>query len=331
MHALMSTAPGGPETLEYREAPTPEPGRGEVRLRIHAAGVNFPDTLIIRDLYQFKPERPFAPGGEAAGVVDALGEGVTHLSEGQRVAASVGPFGAYATHAVCDASGVMPIPDEMSFETAAGFVMTYGTSYYALKDRARLEEGETLLVMGAAGGVGSAAVELGLAMGARVVAAVSSEEKAAFCRELGAHEKIVYPRELDRDAQKALSKQFKEATGGGADVIYDPVGGAYCEPALRAMAWEGRYLVVGFPAGIPTPPLNLTLLKSCQIMGVFWGAAVMRDPKANQANMADVQAMIADGRVTPRITGTYPLEEGAEALRLVEERKVTGKVVLTMG
>lgn len=330
MRALMSTAPGGPETLEMMERDTPIPAKGQVLLRIHAAGVNFPDTLIIRDLYQFKPERPFAPGGEAAGVVEALGEGVTHLHEGQRVCASVGPNGAYATHAVCDANAAMPIPDEMGFETAAGFVMTYGTSYYALKDRARLQDGETLLVLGASGGVGSAAVELGKAMGAKVVAAVSSEEKAAFCRGVGADETIVYPRELDKDAQKALSRSFKEATGGGADVLYDPVGGAYCEPALRAMAWEGRYLVVGFPAGIPAPPLNLTLLKSSQIMGVFWGAAVMRDPAAHQANMADIQAMIADGRVTPRITATYPLEDGAKALLAVEDREVMGKVVLTM-
>ncbi len=331
MKALMSTAPGGPETLEVTEAETPEPGQGEILLRIHAAGVNFPDTLIIRDLYQFKPERPFAPGGEAAGTVEAVGEGVEHLKVGQRVAASVGAFGAYATHAVCQASSAMPIPDEMGFEVAAGFVMTYGTSYYALKDRAKLKEGETLLVLGAAGGVGSAAVELSKAMGAKVVAAVSSEEKAEFCKSLGADETVIYPRELDKDAQKALSKSFKEATGGGADVIYDAVGGDYCEPALRAMAWEGRYLVVGFPAGIPKPPLNLTLLKSCQIMGVFWGAAVMRDPKANQANMAKIQEMIAKGEIEPRITGTYPLEEGAKALAEVEGRKVMGKLVLTMG
>ncbi|WP_031555690.1 NADPH:quinone oxidoreductase family protein [Parvularcula oceani] len=331
MKALMSTAPGGPETLELTETETPEPGQGEILLRIHAAGVNFPDTLIIRDLYQFKPERPFAPGGEAAGTVEAVGEGVEHLKVGQRVAASVGAFGAYATHAVCQASSAMPIPDEMEFEVAAGFVMTYGTSYYALKDRARLKEGETLLVLGAAGGVGSAAVELGKAMGAKVVAAVSSEEKAEFCKGLGADETVIYPRELDKDAQKALSKSFKEATGGGADVVYDAVGGDYCEPALRAMAWEGRYLVVGFPAGIPKPPLNLTLLKSCQIMGVFWGAAVMRDPRANQANMAKIQEMIAKGEIKPRITGAYPLEEGAKALAEVEGRKVMGKLVLTMG
>ena len=334
MRALMSTAPGGPETLEMMERETPRPSKGQVLLRVHAAGVNFPDTLIIRDLYQFKPERPFAPGGEAAGVVEAVGEGVTNLAVGQRVCASVGPNGAYATHAVCDANAAMPIPDDMTFETAAGFVMTYGTSYYALKDRAKLAAGETLLVLGASGGVGSAAVELGVAMGAKVVAAVSSEEKAAFCRDLGADETVVYPRELDRDAQKALSKRFKEAItsvgGDGADVLYDPVGGAYCEPGLRAMAWEGRYLVVGFPAGIPTPPLNLTLLKSSQIMGVFWGAAVMRDPAGHAANMSDIQTMITDGRVTPRITATYALEDGAKALEAVEAREVMGKVVLTM-
>ena len=328
MHALMSTAPGGPETLEYREAPTPEPGRGQARLRIHAAGVNFPDTLIIRDLYQFKPDRPFAPGGEAAGVIEAVGEGVDEGLVGTRVAASVGAHGAYATHALIDAAAAMPIPDDMEYATAAGFVMTYGTSYYALKDRAKLMSGETLAILGASGGVGSAAIELGKAMGAKVVAGVSSEAKADFARELGADEVIVYPRELDKDAQKALANALKERTGGGADVLYDPVGGAYCEPALRAMAWEGRYLVVGFPAGIPTPPLNLTLLKSSQIMGVFWGAAVMRDPKAHAANMADVQAMIADGSVRPRITEVIKLEDGARALKLIEAREVMGKVVL---
>ena len=328
MRALMSTAPGGPETLELREAPTPEPGRGQARLRVHAAGVNFPDTLIIRDLYQFKPDRPFAPGGEAAGIIEAVGEGGDPSLVGRRVAASVGAHGAYATHALIDANAAMPIPDGMDFATAAGFVMTYGTSYYALKDRAGLKSGETLAVLGASGGVGSAAVELGRAMGARVVAGVSSEAKADFARDLGADEVIVYPRELDRDAQKALSTALKERTNGGADVLYDPVGGAYCEPALRAMAWAGRYLVVGFPAGIPTPPLNLTLLKSSQIMGVFWGAAVMRDPKAHAANMADIQAMIADGSVRPRITEVFKLKDGARALKLIEAREVMGKVVL---
>ena len=336
MHALLSTAPGGPDSLEYRELDTPAPGRGQALLRIHAAGVNFPDTLIIRDLYQFKPPRPFAPGGEAAGVIEAVGEGVDESLVGTRVAASVGAHGAYATHALIDAKAAMPIPDDMEYATAAGFVMTYGTSYYALKDRAQLKGGETLAILGASGGVGSAAIELGKAMGARVVAGVSSEAKADFARDLGADEVIVYPREMDKDAQRALANALKEKTsnskgGGGADVLYDPVGGAYCEPGLRAMAWEGRYLVVGFPAGIPTPPLNLTLLKSSQIMGVFWGAAVMRDPKAHAANMADIQAMIADGSVRPRITEVFKLEDGARALKLIEAREVMGKLVLDCG
>lgn len=328
MKALMSVTPGGPETLKMVEQETPAPAKGQALLRIHAAGCNFPDTLIIKDLYQFKPERPFAPGGEAAGVIEAVGEGVDESFVGKRVAASVGPFGAYATHAVIDARNAMPIPDEMDFETAAGFIMTYGTSYYALKDRAKLQSGEKLVVLGAAGGVGSAAVELGKAMGAHVTACVSSEDKAAFCRELGADDTIVYPRELDRDAQKALSGEIKEKTGGGADVLYDPVGGAYCEPGLRAMGWDGRYLVVGFPAGIPNPPLNLTLLKSSNIMGVFWGAAVMRDPKGHASNMADIARMMKEGSLKPRITATFPLEKGAKALEMLENREATGKIVL---
>jgi NADPH2:quinone reductase len=329
MRALMSVETGGPDSLKMVERETPAPGRGEALIRIHAAGCNFPDTLIIRDLYQFKPERPFAPGGEAAGVVEAVGGGVDEKLVGKRIACSVGAFGGYATHAVVDANRVMPIPDDMSFEVAAGFIMTYGTSYYALKDRARLQKGEALVVLGAAGGVGSAAVELGKAMGARVVACVSSEDKAAFCRGLGADDTIVYPRDLDRDASKLLASSIKEKTGGGADVLYDPVGGPYCEPGLRAMGWEGRYLVVGFPAGIPNPPLNLTLLKSSQIMGVFWGAAVMRDPAGHAANMADISRMMDEGQLKPRITKTFPLEEGAEALKMLEGREVKGKIVLT--
>ncbi|GGY49193.1 NADPH:quinone oxidoreductase [Parvularcula lutaonensis] len=324
----MSVTPGGPETLEMVEKETPKPGRGEVLIAIHAAGCNFPDTLIIKDLYQFKPERPFAPGGEVAGVIEAVGEGVDEARIGQRVAAAVGAFGGYASHAVCDANAAMPIPDEMSFEVAAGFIMTYGTSYYALKDRADLKSGEKLVVLGAAGGVGSAAVELGKAMGAHVTACVSSEDKAQFCKNLGADETVVYPRELDRDASKALAGAIKEKTGGGADVLYDPVGGPYCEPSLRAMAWEGRYLVVGFPAGIPKPPLNLTLLKSSQIMGVFWGAAVMRDPKGHASNMADIARMMKEGALNPRITATFPLEEGAKALEMLENREALGKIVL---
>jgi NADPH2:quinone reductase len=330
MKALMSVKPGGPESLELVERETPMPGKGQALIRVHAAGCNYPDTLIIKDLYQFKPERPFAPGGEIAGIVESVGEGVEESLVGKRVAASAGAFGGYATHVAVDAQGLIPIPDALPFDEAAGFIMTYGTSYYALKDRAKLQKGETLAVLGAAGGVGSAAVELGKAMGAKVVAAVSSEDKAAFCKSIGADETIVYSREMDRDAQKALSSAIKEKTGGGANVLYDPVGGDYCEPALRAMGWEGRYLVVGFPAGIPNPPLNLTLLKSCQIMGVFWGAAVMRDPKAHASNMADIMRMMGDGTLKPRITARFPLEEGAKALKMLESREATGKIVLTM-
>jgi len=330
MKALMSVEPGGPETLQLMELDDPAPGKGTVLIRVHAAGCNFPDTLIIRDLYQFKPPRPFAPGGEVAGVVEAVGEGVDAGLVGKRVAASAGPFGGYATHVVADANGLIPLPDDLPFDIAAAFIMTYGTSYYALKDRAYLKSNETLVILGAAGGVGSAAIELGKAMGSKVVAAVSSDEKAAFCKELGADETIVYPRELDRDAQKALAGAIKEKTGGGADVLYDPVGGDYCQPALRAMAWEGRYLVVGFPAGIPAPPLNLTLLKSSQIMGVFWGAAVMRDAKAHASNMADLMGMMAKGTVKPRITASFPLAEGGKALAMLNGREATGKIVLTM-
>lgn len=330
MKALMSVTPGGPESLKLIEQDDPTPVPGSVLIKVHAAGCNYPDTLIIKDLYQFKPDRPFAPGGEVAGEIVAVGEGVDSSRVGERVASSVGAFGGYATHALVKADAAMTIPDDLPFDVAAGFIMTYGTSYYALKDRAKLKSGEKLVVLGAAGGVGSAAIELGKAMGAHVTAAVSSEDKAAFCREIGADETIVYPRELDKDASKALSTAIKEKTGGGADVLYDPVGGPYCEPALRAMGWEGRYLVVGFPAGIPNPPLNLTLLKSCQIMGVFWGAAVMRDWKAHAANMADITGMMKDGTLKPRITARFPLEEGAKALKLLEGREATGKIVLTM-
>ncbi|MEL6978120.1 MAG: NADPH:quinone oxidoreductase family protein [Pseudomonadota bacterium] len=330
MKALMSVVPGGPETLEIVESETPTPGKGQVRVAVRAAGVNFPDTLIIRDLYQFKPPRPFAPGGEVAGVVEAVGEGVERVAVGQRVAALAGPFGGFTSHLLLSQDALIPLGDEIPFEQAAGFMMTYGTSYYALKDRASLQPGQTLLVLGAAGGVGSAAVELGKAMGAKVVAAVSSEEKAAFCRALGTDETVIYPRELDKEAQKTLGKAFKQACGGGANVVYDAVGGAYAEPAIRAMDWDGRFLVVGFPAGIPSIPLNLTLLKSCQIVGVFWGAAVMRDPAGHAANMKALLGMIADGAVTPRVTERFSLENGAEALRRLETREATGKIVLTL-
>lgn len=330
MKAMLSTAVGGPETLELTELPDPEPGKGQVLVRVRAAGLNFPDTLMIRDMYQFKPPRPFAPGGEISGDVIALGEGVEGLAVGDRILALTS-HGGFATHAVVDSVRAVKIPDAMPYEDAACFVFTYGTSYYALKDRGLLANGETLFILGAAGGVGAAAIELGKAMGARVIGAVSSEDKAAFCREIGADDALVYPRELDgRDAQKELSAQIKQAVGAhGIDVAYDAVGGAYAEPTIRAMAWNGRFLVVGFPAGIPQIPANLTLLKSCQIVGVFWGAAVARDPKGHAANMRDLFAMYAEGKIKPRISASLPLERAAEALVMMQERKVMGKVVLT--
>ncbi|AVO39476.1 NADPH:quinone oxidoreductase family protein [Pukyongiella litopenaei] len=331
MKALLSTAPGGPETLELTELPMPEPKKGELLLRVHAAGVNYPDTLMIRDLYQIKPPRPFAPGGEVAGEVVGLGDGVTGFAPGDRVLALTG-HGGFATHMMLDASRAVRIPDAMPYEDAACFIFTYGTSHHALKDRAHLGEGETLLVLGAAGGVGAAAIELGKAAGARVIAAVSSPDKAMFCRDLGADETLIYPRDMDRDAQKALSGEIKKLAGGdGVDVVYDAVGGDYAEPAIRAMAWQGRFLVVGFPAGIPNIPLNLPLLKGCEIVGVFWGASVFRDPAGHAENMADLFGMYAEGRIRPRISATYPLARAAEALVAMQDRKVMGKVVVTMG
>ncbi len=331
MKAMMSAAVGGPESLELTEVETPEPGPGQVRIAVKAAGVNFPDTLIIRDLYQFKPPRPFAPGGEIAGVVEALGDGVTNLSIGDRVLAGAAA-GGYATHFIAPANAAHKIPDAMPFDEAAAFMMTYGTSHYALKDRAHLKPGEALFILGAAGGVGAAAIELGKVMGAKVVAGVSSEEKATFCKDLGADETLIYPTgDLDRDAQKALSGAIKAACGGeGADVVYDAVGGDYAEPALRALAWEGRFLVVGFPAGIPKIPLNLTLLKSCQIVGVFWGAFTMRDPKRHAEHVAELFQWYTEGKIRPRVTDTFPMEKAAEALKVIEERRARGKVVLTI-
>lgn len=330
MKAMMSHEPGGPETLKFTEVETPEPGPGQVRIAVKAAGVNFPDTLIIRDLYQFKPPRPFAPGGEVAGVVEALGDGVTTLAVGDRVL-SGGVNGGFATHFIADATRTNKIPDAMPFDEAAAFMLTYGTSHYALKDRAEIQSGESLFILGAAGGVGAAAIELGKAFGAKVVAGVSSEAKAAFCKDLGADETLVYPRELDRDAQKTLSGEIKKLCGGeGANVVYDAVGGDYAEPAVRALAWEGRFLVVGFPAGIPKIPLNLTLLKSCQIVGVFWGAFTMRNPVKNAEYVAELFRFYEEGKIKPRVTATFPLEDAAKALDLLQQRKATGKIVLTV-
>lgn len=322
MKALLCKEHGPPENLVVEEVATPEPGKGQVRINLKAAGVNFPDTLIIRDLYQFKPELPFSPGGEASGVVDAVGEGVTHLKQGDRVLVMCGN-GAFAEQIAIDASRVIPIPDEMDFDIAAGFTMTYGTSHHALKQRANLQAGETLLVLGAAGGVGLAAVEIGKLMGAKVVAAASTQEKLDLCREYGADETINY-------TEEDLREGIKRATGGaGPDVIYDPVGDKFAEPAFRSIAWNGRYLVVGFAGGeIPKLPLNLTLIKGAAIVGVFWGRFTATEPKLHQANMAELLVWLKDGKLEPHVSKRFPLEQGGEAIRWMMDRKAMGKVLI---
>jgi NADPH:quinone reductase-like Zn-dependent oxidoreductase len=330
--ALLSVAPGGPETLQLTEVPDPVAGAGQLLVRVRACAINYPDVLIIEDKYQFKPPRPFAPGGEIAGVVEAVGEGVEGWAPGDRLISMLG-HGGLAEKVVVDAAMALPLAAERSFEEGAALILTYATSIHALLDRGRLKEGQTLLVLGAAGGVGVAAVELGKAFGARVVAAVSSEEKAAAAREAGADEVLIYPRgPFDKDESKALAQQFKAAVGpNGADVVYDPVGGDYAEPALRSIAWEGRYLVVGFPAGIPRLPLNLTLLKSCDICGVFWGAFAARDPKANAAHIRTLFRLWSEGRIAPKVSRTWPLEQGGDAIAYMAARKAIGKLVVTMG
>lgn len=330
MKAIVSKTVGGPETLVLEDLPSPEPGPGQILLEVKAVGVNYPDVLIIQDLYQFKPERPFSPGGEVAGVVKAVGEGVSHLTPGRRVIGSTG-WGGMAEEITLDAMRCIPIPDSMPFEEAAAFIMTYGTSYYALARRADPKEGETMLVLGAAGGVGLAAVELGKAMGLNVIAACSTQEKVDLCLSKGADKGLVYPTgDLDRAQQKELSNQIKELGGGGVDIIYDAVGGDYAEPSIRAMNWNGRYLVIGFPAGIPKIPLNLTLLKSCQIVGVFWGAAVARFPKENQEDVAALFKLYGEGKIKPHVSSTYPLAEAPAAITELMERRAKGKVVVTV-
>ncbi len=332
MKALLSKLAGGPDTLVVEDVPDPQPGPGEVRIKVAACGINFPDTLIIEDKYQVRPPRPFSPGGELSGVVDMVGEGVSAHAPGQRVIGSSG-HGGLAEKIVLDARRCMPMPDGMSFETAAAFTFTYGTSYHALRDRGHLQAGQTLLVLGAAGGVGLAAVGIGHALGARVVAAVSSREKAAMAEAHGADASLVYPRgPFDTDGRKALSAQFKDALGTeGAHVVYDPVGGDYAEAALRAIAWEGRFLVVGFPAGIPRLPLNLTLLKGCDVCGVFWGAFVARDPKRHQANLASLFALHAEGKLKPEVSEVFAFERAGEAIKALAERRALGKLVVRIG
>jgi NADPH2:quinone reductase len=325
MRAVLCTEYGSHENLTVAEVEDPVPAAGQVLVEVHAASLNFPDLLVIRGLYQFKPEPPFVPGAETAGVVAALGEGVEGVAVGQKVA-TVGVAGGFAEFRVVDAHSLIPLPDDADMQVAAATTMTYGTSYHALMQRAHLIAGETLLVLGAAGGVGSAAVEIGKALGATVIAAASSDEKLEFCEEIGAQHTINYTTE-------DLRTRVKELTGGlGADVIYDPVGGDITESAFRAIAWEGRHLVLGFTAGdIPELPLNLPLLKGASVVGVFWGSFTAREPELATANLATVASMIADGTLRPRVTDVFMLDEIVDAYELLATRKAMGKVVVVMG
>jgi NADPH2:quinone reductase len=332
MKAMLSHAPGGPDTLRLESVADPTPKAGEAVIDVKACGVNFPDFLIIQDKYQFKPQRPFSPGSEVSGIVASVGEGVTVVKPGDRVLGSAG-WGGMAEKLVIEAWRCVKIPDAMPYDVASALMLTYGTSQHALKDRAKIKAGETLLVLGAAGGVGLAAVELGKAYGARVIGAVSTKEKADFVKSRGADDCIVYPSgPFDKDGTKALADLFKQACGKhGADVIYDGVGGDYCEASLRAIAWEGRLLVVGFPAGIPKLPLNLALLKGCDILGIFWGDFVRRFPEKHNENVRELMAFYSEGKVRPHVSETFPLEKSGDAITWLASRKAMGKVVVTVG
>ena len=321
MQAVLCKAFGPAETLVLEDVASPEVKKTEIVLDVHAAGVNFPDTLIIEGKYQFKPPFPFSPGGEAAGVVAAVGEKVSHVKVGDRVMALTG-WGSFAEQVAVPGYNVMPIPASMDFNSAAAFGMTYGTSMHALKQRANLP-GETLLVLGASGGVGLAAVEIGKAMGAKVIAAASSAEKLAVAKAAGADELINY-------SETSLKDEVKRLTGGqGVDVIYDPVGGDLFDQAIRSIAWNGRLLVVGFASGrIPELPVNLCLLKGAAVLGVFWGAFAQRQPQDNAANFQQLFAWHAEGKVTPLVSQVFPLEQAAEAINALGQRKAVGKVVV---
>ena len=330
MKALQCVELAGPEKLIFADIEDPKPASGEVLVEIKAASVNFPDVLMVQGLYQFQPPMPFIPGAECSGVITEIGEGVQSCKVGDHVFVMAGN-GCFAEQIVVEEARVTVVPKDMDFPVAAALPMTYWTSLYALKQRAQIQPGATLLVLGAAGGVGLSAVELGKAMGAKVIAAASSEEKIKTCLEHGADEAFVYPSgNLDRDQQKALSNKIKELTGGlGANVVYDPVGGSFSEPALRAMAWEGRFLVIGFAAGeIPKPPLNLALLKGCQIVGVFWGAWTTMFPNENQANFQELFDLYAAGKINPEISDRFSLAESAAAISHLKDRKAKGKVII---
>jgi NADPH2:quinone reductase len=322
MHAWLCENPVGVDALSWKELPTPTPKAGEVLIEIKAASLNFPDLLIVQNKYQMKPPLPFVPGSEYAGVITAVGEGVSHLKVGQNVACLSGT-GGFGTHTLAPAALCMPLPAGFPFVDAAAFIMIYATSHHALMDRAQLKAGETVLVLGAAGGVGTAAIQIAKAAGARVIAAASSDEKCALCKKLGADATINYSTENLREAIKALTE------GKGPDVIYDPVGGEYTEPAFRSIAWRGRYLVVGFAAGpIPALPFNLALLKGASIMGVFWGDFAKREPKANGAMMMELAQMYAKGQIKPVIDRTMPMSELKAAYAHMGSRGVMGKLVM---
>jgi NADPH2:quinone reductase len=321
MKAVLCKEFGPPESLVLEEVADPVAGPGMVVIDVHACAVNYPDVLVIQDLYQFKPGLPFSPGAEVAGVVSALGEGVGGIAVGDAVIASPG-WGGLAEKVAVRADSCIPIPDGFDPVVASALVYAYGTSHYALKDRAHLQAGETLLVLGAAGGVGLAAVELGALAGAIVIAAASTDEKLALCRQYGAALTVNYSNE-------DLKTRVRELTGGhGADVVYDAVGGDYSEQALRSTAWEGRFLVIGFPAGIPKIPLNLTLLKGCSVVGVFWGAFVGREPERHRENIDELLALWQDGKLRPHVSSIYPLERAGEAIRELADRRALGKVVV---
>ena len=324
MRAVLCKAFGPPESLVLEEVDDPVAGKGQVVVEVHACAVNFPDVLMIQDMYQFKPPLPFSPGAEVAGVVSTVGPGVDGLSVGDRVIASPG-WGGLAEKVAVSADSIIPLPDDIDLVHASSFLYAYGTSQYALKDRGHLQPGETLVVLGAAGGVGLAAVELGAVMGATVIAAASTDDKLELCREYGASMTINYTTE-------DLKTRIRELTGGvGADVVYDAVGGSYSEPALRSMAWEGRFLVIGFAAGeIPKVPLNLALLKSCDIVGVFWGAFVGRERERHRGNIAELMDWWRAGKLRPHVSSTYPLERAGEAIRELADRRAKGKVVVTV-
>jgi NADPH:quinone reductase len=322
MRAVVCKAFGPPENLVVEDVPKPSPAKGQLLVEVKASAVTFPDTLMLEDKYQFKAPPPYVPGGEVAGTVSGVGEGVAGFAVGDRVVGGLGTTGGFAEFAVVPAAGARILPDGVGFAESTGLNYAYGTTLYGLKYRGNLQPGETMLILGAGGNVGMTAVELGKLMGARVIAAASSEEKLQLCRERGADETINYSTENLKD-------RAKELTGGnGVDVVYDCVGGAYAEAALRAIGWEGRFLVIGFTAGIPSVPLNLTLLKSCQIVGVFYGAMTARDPVTRDAVAAELMELTASGKLRPHVSGRYPLERAGEALRALMDRKAVGKVVV---